>query len=84
MDATRREEADMRNVMLIWHRHQSNEDKTYYMSLEWRDYDKEFKEQIPVNKDFLINLIAKMAVLEDQGYKYKCPIPSTYYQEGIA
>ena len=83
MDASGREETHMRNVMLVWHRHQCNEDKTYYVSLEWRDYDKEFKEQIPVNKDFITNLISKMAVLEDQGYIYKCPIPTTYYSEGL-
>lgn len=73
----------MRNLQLVWTRHQCDDDKSYFVSLELRDYDKNYIAQIPINKDFITNLIAKMATLEEKGYTYESPNALKYMAEGI-
>ena len=73
----------MKNTQLVWALTISETDKTYHISLELRDYDKNYLSMIPLNKEFITNLISKMAVSEEKGYIYKCPVPMHYQSEGL-
>lgn len=73
----------MRNMMLVWTHHQCVEDKTYFISIEVRDYDRNYLVKIPVDKTFISNIVAKMATSEEKGFKYECPIRMRYRGEGL-
>ena len=70
-------------AMLLWSVSQDDNDKTYYIGLELRDYKNHYLNYTPVNKDFIVNMIAKMEILEQDGYTYDKRIKGGYIQEGL-
>jgi len=70
-------------VMLMWSVSQDDNEKTYYMGFELRDYKNNYINYTPVSKDFIVNMIAKMEILERDEYTYNKKIMGTYQQEGL-
>ena len=71
------------HTVLVWTSSQDEPNKTYYMALELRDYKNNYLNYTPVNKDFIVNMIAKMEILEQDGYTYDKRIQGGYIQEGM-
>jgi len=71
------------HTVLVWAASQNDPDKTYFMALELRDYKNNYLNYTPVDKSFIINMVAKMEMLEQDGYKYDTQIKGSYIQEGL-
>lgn len=67
----------------IWKVHASNEDEEYMVVFELRDYQRNYIRAIPVNKDFITNLIKEMALHEEKGRKYGGIEGAEFMMEGL-
>jgi len=68
---------------IVWASKVDPDNKTYHIALEIRDYRNNYLNYVPVNKDFIVNMIAKMETLEQDGYKYDPQLKNGYIQEGL-
>lgn len=68
---------------LIWKVHANVEDGEYFVAFELRDYYRNYIRSVPVNKEFLTNLIQAMALHEEKGLKYKGDGVGKFVMEGL-
>lgn len=67
----------------IWKVHASPSEEEYLVVFEIRDYHRNYIRAIPVNKDFITNLIKEMALHEERGLKYAGVTGGEFMMEGL-
>ena len=56
-------------VLLVYQIFQDNQKKTYQIAIDLRDYRNHYCSQMFISKEFVSNIMAKIAVAESLGYK---------------
>ncbi len=73
----------MAPYQLVWEVHASVEEGEYFVAFELRDYHRNYIRAMPVNKDFITNLIKEMALHEEKGLKYRGTGMGDFRMEGL-
>ena len=68
---------------LVWHVKANLESMEYFVVVELRDYQRNYVRAMPVNKDWIMNLLKAMTMNEEKGYKYLGDGVGTFTMGGL-